>query len=225
MLTTAKTKKNVREYTTGEEIANSITHGIGAVLSKLALIFMIIKVTAGNAGDAWAPGVALAAVLIYGISMLFEYLMSTLYHAIAHPGAKKVFKILDHSGIYVFIAGSYTPFCLLVLQGQSGIILLTVVWVIAIAGVVAEAFWVFRPRWISAVLYLLMGWAIVWFGPEVVNALSYEALVYLVAGGICYSVACIFYVLKKIRYMHTVFHLWILAGSICHFICIFFFIL
>ena len=150
-------KHNVREYTLGEEIANSITHGLGIALAIAAIPILVITAT-GDGG-----GIRLFAALVYAITMVLEYTMSTLYHAIAVEKAKRVFKILDHSCIYLFIAGSYTPFCLVSLADSGGIWLCVFVWVVALAGVACEAFWVFRPRWISAVLYLLLGWCVIWF--------------------------------------------------------------
>ena len=211
--------RRVREYTLGEEIANSVTHGIGAALAIAALPILIV--TAVSRGG----GLELAAALIYGITMLLEYLMSTLYHAISAEKAKRVFKVLDHSFIYLFIAGTYTPFCLITLADSGGLILGAVVWILAIAGVACEAFWVFRPRWISAVLYLALGWCVVWFLPALIAALPTPGWVLLLVGGVCYSAGCVFYVLKKVRYMHSIFHLWVLAGSICQFLAIVLFVL
>lgn len=210
----ARSKHDVREYALGEEIANSVTHGIGALLSIAALPILIV--TAVSHGG----GVRLLAALVYGIAMLLEYLMSTLYHAIAADAAKRVFKVLDHSFIYLFIAGTYTPFCLVTLEGSGGLVLGAVVWALALAGVACEAFWVFRPRWVSAVLYLLLGWCVVWFLPSLVAALPGPGLALLVAGGLCYTAGCVFYVLKKIRYMHSIFHVLVLAGSVCHFLAV-----
>lgn len=211
--------RNVREYTLGEEIANSVTHGVGALLSLAALPALVVS--ALNSGG----GVYLFAALVYALTMLMEYTMSTLYHAIAVDKAKRVFKILDHSCIYLFIAGSYTPFCLLALSDSGGVWLCAFVWAVALAGVACEAFWVFRPRWISAALYLLLGWSIVWFAPALLAALPAPGVGLLFGGGICYSVGCIFYVLKKIRYMHSIFHLWVLAGSACQFFAIMFYVM
>ena len=212
-------KKNVREYTMGEEIANSISHGIGAALAVAAIpICIVIAVSHGG-------GVALAAALIYTISMLLEYTASTLYHALVPAPAKKVFKVLDHSAIYLFIAGSYTPFCLITLADSNGMLLCAIVWALAIIGVALEAFWVFRPRWVSAVIYLLLGWCVVGFLPPLIANLAFPGLMLLLAGGICYSIGCIFYVLKKIPYMHTVFHLWVLAGSVLQFLSIVLYVL
>ena len=165
-------------------------------------------------------GVYLFSALVYTLTMLLEYLMSTLYHALAHDRAKRVFKVLDHSCIYLFIAGTYTPFCLITLGQSGGVILCAVVWALALAGVACEAFWVFRPRWVSAVLYLALGWAIVWYIPELIRLLPAGGLWLLLAGGICYSIGCIFYVLKKVPYMHSLFHLWVVAGSVLQFLAV-----
>lgn len=212
-------RKNVREYTLGEEIANSITHGIGALLAIAAIpILVVMAVGAGG-------GVKLAAALVYSITMLTEYLMSTLYHAIAADGAKRVFKVLDHSCIYLFIAGTYTPFCLVTLGSDGGVWLAVFVWAVAIAGVACEAFWVFRPRWVSAVLYLLLGWSVVGFLPALMANLPAAGLWLLLAGGLCYTVGCVFYVLKKVPYMHSVFHVLVLAGSVLHFLAVALFVM
>lgn len=206
--------KTIRAYSLGEEIANSVTHGIGALLAIAAIPLCIVAAVRSGGG------LHLAAALVYSIFMLLEYVMSTLYHAIAAEKAKRVFKVLDHSFIYLFIAASYSPYCLVTLVDCHGVALFAFVWVVAIAGVVAESFWVFRPRWISAVLYLLLGWSVVWFIPQLWALLPAAGFWLLLAGGLCYSVGCIFYVLKKVPYMHSVFHLWILAGSVCQFLSI-----
>lgn len=211
----AKNKtRNVREYTLGEEIANSVSHGLGVLLAIAAIPILVVRAL-GDGG-----GIYLFAALVYTITMLLEYTMSTLYHAITAEKAKRIFKILDHSCIYLFIAGSYTPFCLISLAPYGGTWLCLFVWAVALAGVACEAFWVFRPRWISAVLYLLMGWCVVWFLPALVVAIPLEGLWLLVGGGVCYSIGCIFYVLKKVPYMHSIFHLWVLAGSVLQFLAI-----
>lgn len=211
--------RKIREYTRGEEIANSVTHGVGAVLALVALPFLVVA--AGNSSHE----IALFAVLVYGVTMLLEYTMSTLYHALTAEKAKKVFKILDHSCIYLLIAGTYAPFCLISLSSSGGLWLFIFVWTVAIIGVICEAFWVFRPRWISAVLYLLLGWSIIWFVPALVASLPLPGLLLLIGGGLCYSIGCIFYVLKKVPYMHSIFHLWVLAGSICHFLAVMLYVL
>ncbi|MBE6470498.1 MAG: hemolysin III family protein [Coriobacteriaceae bacterium] len=211
--------RNVREYTIGEEIANSITHGIGALLAVAAIPITIVKAV-GDGG-----GVLLFCALVYTIFMLFEYVASTLYHALRPDGAKRVFKVLDHSFIYLFIAASYTPYCLVTLADVGGWPLFFVVWALAIAGVAAEAFWVFRPRWVNAVLYLLLGWAVVWFIPALYALLPATGFWLLVAGGICYSIGCVFYVLKQVPYFHAIFHVFILAGTVLQYFSILLFVL
>ncbi|MEG0015543.1 MAG: hemolysin III family protein [Gordonibacter sp.] len=210
---------NVREYTLGEEIANSVTHGIGALLAIAAIPLLVVRALDDGGG------IYLFAALVYALTMLLEYTMSTLYHAIAVDKAKRVFKILDHSCIYLFIAGSYTSFCLITLGDVGGVWLCAFVWAVALAGVACEAFWVFRPRWISAALYLLLGWSVVWFLPQLVALMPAPGLWLLLIGGVCYSLGCIFYVLKKIPYMHSIFHLWVLAGSACQFFAIALFVM
>jgi hemolysin III len=209
----------IREYKVGEEIANALSHGMGVLLAICALVLLVIR--ALDSGG----GIYLFSGLVFGITLLVEYTMSTLYHALVNEKAKKVFKVLDHSGIYLLIAGSYTPVCLITLEPVGGTYLAILVWAVAIAGVATEAFWVFRPRWLSAVLYLLMGWCVVWFIPALVEALPTAGLLLFFAGGISYTVGCIFYVLKKIPYMHSIFHLFVLAGSICQFMAIAFYVL
>lgn len=215
--TTASTenkKRNIREYTLGEEIFNSVTHGIGALLAIAAIPILVVH--AVDRGG----GVYLFAALVYTLTMLLEYVMSTLYHALAAEKAKRVFKVLDHSCIYLFIAGTYTPFCLITLGSVGGVYLCIFVWAVALAGVACEAFWVFRPRWISAVLYLLLGWSVVAFLPQLIAQMNSAALWLLALGGLSYTIGCIFYVLKRIPYMHSIFHIWVLLGSVLQFLAI-----
>ncbi len=214
-----KRKPNVHEYTVGEEIANSISHGIGVALAIAAIPLVVVKAVSDGGG------VLLFSGLMYTIIMMLEYLMSTLYHALTPDKAKRVFKVLDHSFIYLFIAATYTPFCLVTLADIGGWQLFWFVWILALAGVFFEAFWVFRPRWISAVLYLALGWTVVWYIPVLLDIFPPVGLWLLAIGGLCYSVGCIFYVLKKVPYLHAVFHLFVLAGSIFQFFAVFFFVL
>lgn len=210
---------SVREYTLGEEIANSVTHGLGAALSVAALVLLIVK-SVGDGG-----GVLLAASLVYGICLLVEYLMSTLYHALAPEKAKRVFKVLDHSGIYLLIAGTYTPYCLITFWPFGGLWLVIGIWIAALAGIACEAFWTFRPRWISAIIYVIMGWCIIAFLPTLFSVLDPVGFWLLVSGGISYTLGAAFYVLKHIKFMHSIFHLFVLAGSVLQFFSIFFFVI
>jgi hemolysin III len=215
----ANSQRAVREYRLGEEIANSVSHGVGALLAIAAIVLCVVAAVRDGGG------VLLASALIYTITMTLEYTMSTLYHALTGERAKRVFKVLDHSCIYLYIAGSYTPFCLVALADAGGLWLCIFVWAVAVVGVACEAFWVFRPRWVSVLLYLLMGWSVIWFLPGLLVWLPTPGLWLLIAGGLCYTVGCVFYVLKKIPYMHSVFHLWVLAGSICQFFAILLYVL
>jgi hemolysin III len=213
-------------YTLGEEIANSIIHGLGVTLSIAALTMLIVF--AAQAHNAWALG----AGIVYGVSLVLEYTASTLYHSFPQPRVKHVFKILDHCGIYLLIAGTYTPFCLVTLRevplgslNNVGLWLFATVWAFAVVGISVEAFWAYRPRWVSAAVYLVMGWLVVVAIQPLVANLAPEGLWLLVAGGLCYTIGTIFYVLKKVPYMHAVWHLCVLAGSILHFIAVLVFVI
>ena len=213
-----KTKPQ-KDYTLGEEIFNAVTHGVGVLLAIAAIPLCVVQaVTHGG-------GLLLAAALIYSITMVVEYLMSTLYHAIAVPAAKRVFKVLDHSGIYPLIAGTYTPYCLITLGHVGGIWLAAFVWAVSLVGIAFEAFWTYRPRWISAVLYVALGWSIVFFIPTLFAELAPAGFWLLVAGGISYTVGAVFYIFKKVRYMHSIFHLFVLAASCLQFFSVYFFVL
>ena len=206
--------KERRPYSLGEEIANSVIHGIGVVLSIAALVLLLtFSVMSGD-------GFKIAASIVYGVSLVLEYTASTLYHAFPQPRVKHVFKVLDHCGIYLLIAGTYTPFCLVTLRESGGWQLFFVVWGLAIAGIAMEAFWVYRPRWLSALVYLALGWLVVVAIRPLVASIDPAGLWLLIAGGLCYTVGTVFYVLKKVPYMHAVWHLWVLAGSVLHFLAV-----
>lgn len=208
-------------YTLGEEIANSVTHGLGALLGIAALVLLIVKAVFAGAHPA-----SLAAAIVYGSSIILEYLASTLYHAIALPGVKRVLRTIDHSCIYLLIAGSYTPFALITLAHHGGPIMFAVVWALAVAGITFEVVGRQRqPRWVSIVIYLSMGWLVVFRLPQLVALLDPMALILLVVGGLCYTVGTAFYLMKKIRYMHSVWHLWVLAGSTFQFMAVILFVI
>ena len=203
----------------GEEVANSVSHGIGALLSIAGLVLCTVFAVRDGGG------VLLVSALVYSIPMFLSYLMSTLYHALTAPRAKKVFKVLDHCMVYLYIAGSYTPFCLVTLANSGGMWLCAFVWIVAAVGSAIEAFWVYRPRWVSALIYLAMGWSVVAYLPALVQALPFGGLVLLVIGGVCFTIGCLFYVLKKVPYMHFVFHLFVLAGSVFQFLAVLLYVL
>jgi len=206
-------------YSIGEEVANSITHGVGAALGIAALVLLVIR--AAGSGDAKR----MIAAVVFGSSLVILYLFSTLYHALTNPRAKRVFKVLDHAGIYLLIAGSYTPFALVALDDKIGWILFGIIWSIAIAGISAEAFWVDRPGWLSALLFIGMGWIAVVAIKPLGDSIPGPGVWLLLAGGIAYTAGAVFYVLKKVPYMHAVWHGWVLAGSVCHVLSVLLFVL
>ncbi len=203
--------KAERDYSLGEEIANSVTHGLGAVLSIVGLVALIVL--ASRAGDARH----IVSATVFGAALVLLYLSSTLYHALTAPRAKRVFKTLDHAVIYLLIAGTYTPFTLLVLRGRTGWMLFALVWALAIGGVVLEALWLDRSRLLSVLLYVAMGWVVVFFARPLSAALPGAVLGALVIGGVTYTLGTIFYSLKRVPYMHAVWHVFVLAGSAFHF--------
>jgi len=209
----------LRAYTLGEEIANSVIHGLGIGLSVAALVVLVAFAVLEH--DPYK----LASSIVYGVALVLEYTASTLYHSFPQPKVKHLFKIFDHCGIYLLIAGTYTPFCLVTLREANGWLLFGVIWGLAVLGIAFEAFWPYRPRWLSAAIYLGMGWMVVLsMGPLVAN-LAPAGIWLLVAGGLAYTVGTIFYVMKKVKYMHAVWHVFVLAGSICHFLSILIFVI
>lgn len=198
-----------RPYRMGEEIANSVTHGVGIAGAIAALI--LLAVFAARTDDPYR----LAGAIVLGVSLVVEYSASTLYHALRGT-AKHVFKIIDHAGIYVLIAGSYTPFTLVTLRDSGGWWMFAVIWAFAIAGISVEAFWAYRPGWLSAAIYLGMGWAVVFTIKPLLAALPAAGLWLLVAGGLAYTIGVPFYVFKRVPYLHMVWHLWVIAGSALH---------
>ena len=207
-----------RPYTLGEEIASSVIHGLGTALSVAALVLLVAFAAPTQ------DGFKLAGAIVFGVTLVLAYTASTLYHGVPTPAAKHVLKILDHCGIYLLIAGTYTPFCLVTLRGHNGLWLLGVVWGLAIVGMATEAFWAYRPRWLSALIFLGMGWLVLTSMDPLVANLAPAGLRLLVAGGLAYTVGTVFYVLQRVKYMHPVWHLWVLAGSVCHFLAVLLFV-
>ncbi len=208
-----------RQYSLGEEIANAVTHGLGVVLSVAALVALLV--VAGVYGNT----LHVISVAVYGSTLVLLYVASTMYHSLSNTRACKVFKIIDHASIYLLIAGTYTPFTLVTLRGPWGWSLFGIVWGLALTGVALEAFWVYRPKWLSGVVYLAMGWLVVVAIKPLMAALPPLGWQLLLAGGLAYTFGVIFYVLKKVPYMHAVWHLWVLAGSAFHFFAVVFYVL
>nr|WP_241244190.1 hemolysin III family protein [Marinitoga sp. 38H-ov] len=210
---------NNEKYTLGEEVANSITHGIGAILSFVGLIILIIfSVLKGNSLQTFS-------VTIYGISLFLLYLASTLYHSIQNKKIKHILEIIDHSAIYLLIAGTYTPFTLVTLNGKIGWTIFITVWVLAIIGISLKPFFVKRFRILSTLLYIAMGWIIIFAIKPLVSLLPFGGILWLIIGGLLYTIGAIFYVWRKLPYGHMIWHLFVLGGSISHFIAVFFYVL
>ena len=199
-------------YTIGEEIANAVTHGVAALLS-IAGLCVLVAFAASYSGSA----LVVTAVAIFGASMVCLYPASTLYHAIPNIRAKKVLQVLDHAMIYILIAGSYTPFCLVTLKGWVGITLCCAVWAIAIAGVSLQKILLKRSDWINCLLYLVMGWLVVLAIDPLFSALPEGGLWLLVLGGVAYSVGVIFYIWEKLPYGHAVWHVFVFLGTVLQF--------
>lgn len=217
----ARCRCELPRYTVGEEVANAVTHGIGVLLGIAGLVILIVKAAMTGANPTH-----MASAIVFGASLIVEYLASTLYHAIQPPRAKRILRIVDHSCIYLLIAGSYTPFLLVTLAPYGGVPLFFAIWAFACAGVLFEVVGRQRqPRWVTVTLYLVMGWIVVFRLPQLVAALDPLALTLLVVGGLCYTVGTIFYLLKKIPYMHSIWHLWVLAGSVFQYMVVVLFVL
>ncbi|CVK18724.1 PAQR family membrane homeostasis protein TrhA [Sporomusa sphaeroides] len=197
-----------------EEILNAATHGVGTIFALIGL--GVLTVSVYNNGSIWH----LLSVIIYGTSLVLLYLSSTLYHSFTNERAKYILKIFDHAAIYVLIAGNYTPFTLIPLHGALGWTIFSVIWVLAIIGIIFQIFFVNRFKVFSTLCYLLMGWfAVVMIKPLLVT-LPIEGIYWLVGGGLFYSVGAIFYLVHKIPYNHAIWHLFVLAGSIAHFVAV-----
>lgn len=208
----------VRLFSMGEEIAHSVTHGIGAALSVAGLTLLVVLAVWN--GDIYQ----IVSFSIYGATLVILYLASTLYHGFQHPRVKRVFKILDHASIYLLIAGTYTPFLLISLRGKIGLTLLAVVWGLAILGVGFKALFIDRFQKLSVLGYILMGWLCVVVIRELWINIPLGGLIWLAAGGVFYMVGVIFYALQKVPYMHVVWHFFVLGGSLCHYLAVLFYL-
>jgi hemolysin III len=203
-----------RPLSLGEEIANSVTHGVAA-LASVAALAILLAVTIAR-GDPWQ----IVGGAIFGATLILLYSASTLYHALTHSGAKRVFRVLDHSAIYLLIAGTYTPFALGALRGPWGWSLLGSVWALAALGISAKATLGFRFPRLSTAIYIGMGWlGVVAFRPLMAH-IGTAGIMWLVAGGLCYTAGVIFFAWERLRYGHMVWHLFVAAGSVCHFFAV-----
>ena len=202
------------EYDPVEEKLNVITHAFGLVLAILGTILLLLK-----AMNLESP-LALISSLVFGASMIILYSASTIYHqSVSHKRA--YFRVFDHASIYVLIAGTYTPFTLISLPSNLGWIMFSVIWGLAIIGIILKLFYTGRFNLISTLMYLIMGWNIVFVIVPLIDSIGMDGFWWLLAGGIIYSLGAVFYLFDTIKYMHAIFHLFVLMGSFCHFIAVY----
>lgn len=207
-------KPEYRKLTNGEEIFNSITHGIGVLLSIAALVLLIVF--AAIKGNAWH----VVSFSIFGSTLVLLYLSSTLYHSFKKEKIKNLFAHFDHAAIFLLIAGTYTPFLLTAIRGTFGWVLFGIIWGVAVAGIVVRSIYLTRFRKLMVGLYLVMGWMfVVAIGPMMKN-LPGTSLLFLLLGSIMYSIGVVFYVWRNLKYGHGIWHLFVLAGSIMHFFAV-----
>ena len=212
------TRKN--RYSPGEEIFNSIASCVGAGLAIAATVLLILRAVFYSPSELKAFYVT--GVSVFGGTLILMYLISTLYHALAPIGAKKILAILDHCSVYIFVAGTYTPFCLGAFHGTQGWVLFGIIWALATIGVVLYAVYGSHMRIASAVTYFFMGWMIIVAIKPVSAALPSLSLLFLVLGGVVYTLGIFFYAMKSMKWFHSIWHLFVIAGSILHFFAVFF---
>jgi hemolysin III len=214
-----KTKTHsLKSQTIGEEIANSITHGIGAGLSIAALV--ILTVLASRRGDAWR----IVSFSIYGATLVLLYLSSTLYHSFLSLKIKNIFRILDHSAIYLLIAGTYTPVTLTLMRGAWGWTLFGLAWAMAIGGIIVTALLLDKLKALLVLSYVVMGLLVVIAIKPMIQMLPRGMIIWLFIGGACYILGIVFYLWKRLPYHHPIWHLFVLGGSISHFLGILFYL-
>jgi len=211
--------KNLHGYTHGEEISHSISHGIGAALSIAGLVISVVM--AAETGNA----TKIVSFAIFGTSMFLLYTASTLYHAFTHKKAKQVFQYADHIAIFILIAGTYTPIALILLGGAWGWSLFGLAWGLAIAGIVYEVVFLNKHKWVSISIYLAMGWIAAVAIKPLMETMSFGLFMWILAGGLFYTVGSAFYLIDKVKFFHFVWHLFVVAGTICHFFGLIFYLL
>ncbi|MCM8709622.1 hemolysin III family protein [Clostridium sp. SYSU_GA19001] len=198
-------------YTKGEEIANAVTHGVGTLLAIAALVLLIVF--AAIEGTAWH----VVSFSIFGSTLVILYLESTLYHSLTNKKAKRLFRKFDHMSIYLLIAGTYTPFCLTVLRGTLGWTIFGIIWASTVVGIVLKAFYTGKKDVLSTVLYIVMGWMVIIAIRTLYIKMTFSGFLFLVIGGVLYTVGTLFYVKDKIAFNHGIWHLFVIGGSVFHF--------
>ena len=208
----------IHTYPELEEKINVLTHLIGLVLSIVGLVLLVLK--AIDLGSIWT----LISFPVFGLSMIVLYLASTLYHHSKNPKIRYRLNIFDHASIYVLIAGSYTPVVLVTLNGPEGWAIFSIVWTIALVGIIFKIFFTGRFNILSTILYVAMGWLIVFNFKSLVQNLDFNGLVWLISGGVAYTLGAILFSIDKLKFNHAIFHIFVLMGTFCHFVSVYFYV-
>lgn len=208
----------VHRYSEKEERLNILTHAFGLLLSVVGLPYLIIKST--DFSGFWKP----ASLIIYGISMIILYAASTFYHAAKEAKLRRKLNIFDHAAIYILIAGTYTPFTIIVLEGTIGWVIFGLTWFFALVGIILKLFYTGKFDKLSTIMYVLMGWQIVFAIRPLMERFSSEGLKLLILGGVFYTLGAILYSIKRLPFNHAIFHIFVILGSASHFLCIFYYV-
>ena len=214
-----KETEDVKHYSATEERINIGSHATGFVLSVVALVLLVRY--AAIYGNAWH----VVSFSIFGVSLMVLYAASTVYHSAKNPRFRRKMRIVDHASIYILIAGTYTPFTLVTLHGVTGWVVFGVTWGMAVTGIILKLFYTGKYDSLSTVMYVFMGWIIVFAIKPLINNLASDGLFWLVAGGMAYTTGAILYSIKKIKFNHAIFHVFVLTGSFCHFVAVYFYVL
>jgi hemolysin III len=209
----------LKHYSPAEEMTNILSHALGLVLSMVALVLMVIR--ASQNGNM----LQLVSVSIFGVSLIALYASSTLYHSAREASLRTRLRIIDHATIYVLIAGTYTPLTLIALGGPVGWVIFSVAWAMAFTGISLKVFFTGKFDLVSTMMYIFMGWIIVFAIKPLMDNMSSEGLFWLFAGGVAYTTGAIIYSIRKIPFNHAIFHLFVLLGSFCHFVSVYFYVL
>jgi hemolysin III len=205
------------QYRLGDILANAITHGVGAIFALIGAVYLIVR---ASHGSAWL----VTSCSIFATTLVLVYLCSTLYHSLVRTRARHVFLVLDHAAIYLLIAGTYTPFMLVSMRSRLGWTLLAFVWTLAVAGVIFKSLAVGRFPAASATVYLLMGWCIIFGIRPLLRAITWPGMLWLMAGGLAYTLGIVFFANDRLHYFHALWHLFVLAGSVSHYFAILFYV-
>jgi len=211
--------KEIKFYSPIEEKINIFSHGAALILSILALVLMVIR--ASVHGNAWH----IVSVSIFGAGLISLYAASTAYHSATKPELRARLRIIDHATIYILIAGSYTPFTLVTLNGSVGWVIFAVSWGLALSGIILKLFFTGRFNLLSTLMYVFMGWIIIFAVQPLIASLPAQGLYWLVAGGLAYTLGAVVYSIKKIPLNHAIFHVFVVLGSVCHFMAVYFYVL